>query len=187
MTGSLGRLAVSACHCSILVRIEGKIFAMRNSTGLWLVVIAAVTILALYMIWPNNPGLFGRPIEVRPGLDIQGGLRVLLAADPGAPVDAGKMEQARQIVDRRVNALGVAEPVVQISGGNRIVIELPGIRDPKAAIDTVKQTGLLEFVDFSTTGACQSAMTGAKKFIFTDAQQKIRGVVLATPPARTAT
>src|SRR5258708_2258892 len=117
---------------------------MRNQTNLWLVVIAAITILALYMIWPNNPGLFGRPIEARPGLDIQGGLRVLLAAD--GVVDAGAMDQARQIVDRRVNALGVVEPVVQISGNNRIIVELPGIKDPETAIATVKQTGLIEFV-----------------------------------------
>src|SRR5512147_353473 len=88
---------------------------MRNSTGLWLVVIVAVTILALYMLWPDNPGLFGRPIKVRPGLDIQGGIRVLLAPD-NQDTDAGKMDQARQIVERRVNALGVVEPVVQVSG-----------------------------------------------------------------------
>ncbi|MCC7448339.1 MAG: protein translocase subunit SecD [Anaerolineae bacterium] len=158
---------------------------MRNSTGLWLVVIAAITILALYMIWPNNPGLFGRPIEVRPGLDIQGGLRVLLAADTSGPVDAGALDQAKQIVDRRVNALGVAEPVVQVSGGNRIVVELPGIRDPQAAIDTVKQTGLLEFVDFTPTGAncTASSMPEAGAYILTDRQVALRG----NAPAATAT
>jgi protein-export membrane protein SecD len=155
---------------------------MRNSTGLWLVVIAAITILALYMIWPGNPGLFGRPIEVRPGLDIQGGLRVLLAADVGVAVDAGKMDQAKQIVERRVNALGVVEPVVQVSGGNRIVVELPGIKDPQAAIDTVKQTGLLEFVDFAPTGSCTASMPGAGTYILTDRQVALRG----TKPAGTA-
>src|SRR5260221_8848116 len=148
---------------------------MRNSTNIWLVVIAAITILALYMIWPNNPGLFGRAIVVRPGLDIQGGLRVLLAADEGVAVDAAKMDQARQIIDRRVNGLGVSEPVVQVSGNNRIVVELPGIKDPKAAIDTIKQTGLLEFVDFSTTGACTSSMPGASAYILTDRQVALRG------------
>jgi preprotein translocase subunit SecD len=156
---------------------------MRNSTGLWLVVIAAITILALYMIWPGNPGLFGRPIEVRPGLDIQGGLRVLLAADTGVAVDAGKMDQARQIVERRVNALGVVEPVVQVSGGNRIVVELPGIKDPQAAIDTVKQTGLLEFVDFAPTGSCTASMPGSGAYILTDRQVALRG----TNPAATGT
>jgi protein-export membrane protein SecD len=161
---------------------------MRNSTGLWLVVIAAITILALYMIWPSNPGLFGRPIEVRPGLDIQGGLRVLLAADVGVAVDAGKMDQAKQIVERRVNALGVVEPVVQVSGGNRIVVELPGIKDPQAAIDTVKQTGLLEFVDFAPTGSCTASMPGAGTYILTDRQVALRGTkpAAAGTPAATA-
>lgn len=157
---------------------------MRNSIGLWLVVIAAITILALYMIWPNNPGLFGRPIEVRPGLDIQGGLRVLMAADTGVAVDAGKMDQAKQIVERRVNALGVVEPVVQVSGGNRIVVELPGIKDPQAAIDTVKQTGLLEFVDFSPTGSCTASMPGASSYILTDRQVALRS---GTNPAAAGT
>ncbi len=165
---------------------------MRNSTGLWLVVIAAIAILAVYMILPNNPGLFGRPIEVRPGLDIQGGLRVLLAADSvSGSVDAGKMEQAKQIVDRRVNALGVVEPVVQVAGGNRIVVELPGIRDPQAAIDTVKQTGLLEFVDFSTTGSCPpgATMPAAGTYVLTDRQLALRGAnpaANATAQATTA-
>ncbi len=157
---------------------------MRNSTGIWLVVIAAITILALYMIWPDNPGLFGRPIQTRLGLDIQGGLRVLLAADAGADVDSGKMDQAGQIVDRRVNALGVAEPVIQVSGGNRIVVELPGIKDPQAAIDTIKQTGLLEFVDFSNTGcpAGAPAMPVAGQYVLTDKQVSLRG---AAPAATT--
>src|SRR5258706_12741611 len=146
---------------------------MRNSTGLWLIVIAAVAILAGYMILPN-PGLFGRPIEVHPGLDVQGGLRVLLTADSALPLDAGKMDQARQIVDRRVNALGVSEPVVQVAGNNRILVELPGIKDPKAAIETVKQTGLLEFVDFSQTGGCTQSMPGTGQYVLTNQQVKLR-------------
>jgi preprotein translocase subunit SecD len=80
---------------------------MRKATGPWLVVIAAITILSLYMILPNG-GLFGRPIEVRPGLDIQGGLRVLMAAE-GTNITADQMDQVRQVIDRRVNALGVVE------------------------------------------------------------------------------
>ncbi len=166
---------------------------MRNSTGLWLVVILTITILAVYMIWPDNPGLFGRPIKVRPGLDIQGGIRVLLAPETGVAIDAGKMDQARQIVDRRVNALGVVEPIVQVSGNTtdtfRIVVELPGITDAQTAIDTVKQTGLLEFVDFSQTGGCTATMPqspspgAAPVFVLTDRQVSLRG----TNPAAAAT
>jgi protein-export membrane protein SecD len=170
---------------------------MRNSTGLWLMVILAITILALYMIWPDNPGLFGRPIKVRPGLDIQGGIRVLLAPDTGVAIDAGKMDQARQIVDRRVNALGVVEPIVQVSGNTtdtyRIVVELPGITDAQTAIDTVKQTGLLEFVDFSQTGGCTASMPqspgpgAAPVYVLTDRQVALRGANPAAAATAQAT
>src|SRR5712691_9180421 len=158
---------------------------MRNSTTLWLVVIAAITILALFMTLTDFTA-FDRPIKARLGLDIQGGLRVLLAADPGTVVDSTKMDQARQIVDRRVNGLGVVEPVVQISGGNRILVELPGIADPKAAIDTIKQTGLLEFVDFSQTGGCSASMPPAGSYIFTDRQAQARGAAPAATGTATA-
>jgi protein-export membrane protein SecD len=148
---------------------------MRSSTPVWLVVIATITILAVWMVLPNNPGLLGRPIEVRPGLDIQGGLRVLLEAEPGVPVTADSMDRAKQIIENRVNALGVAEPVIQLSGSNRIVVELPGVRDPQQAIDLIKQTGLLEFVDFSKSGACTATFPGAGTYIYTDAQARLRG------------
>src|SRR5689334_7163446 len=159
---------------------------MRNSTGIWLIVIAAITILAAFFVF-TNPDIGGRKIEVRPGLDIQGGLRVLLTADSDVPLDSGKMDQARQIVERRVNALGVAEPVVQVAGSNRILVELPGIKDPKAAIDTVKQTGLLEFVDFSPTGGCSAPMPGTGQYILTDKQVALRGGKLPTPATAQAT
>src|SRR5215510_1224435 len=156
---------------------------MRNSVGLWLVVIAAITILALYMIWPDNPGLFGRDIKVRLGLDIQGGVRVLLAPEAGSVVDAGSLDQAKQIIDRRVNGLGVAEPVVQVSGNNRIVVELPGITNPDAAIQTIQETGLLEFVDFSKTGNCPASATMPTQgqYIITDRQVKLKGGPTTTP------
>ncbi len=152
---------------------------MRSSTPLWLVVIAAVTILAVWMDLPNNPGLLGRPIEARPGLDIQGGLRVLLSADAGSNVDLSRLDQARQIVAQRVNALGVAEPVVQVYGNDSIEVELPGIHDPNAAIKTIQQTGLLEFVDFSKTGACTAAFPAAGQYILTDRQVQLRGAKTA--------
>jgi preprotein translocase subunit SecD len=165
---------------------------MRNTTFSWLVVIVAITILSLYAIWPDNPGLPGRELKVRPGLDIQGGLRVLLAADTAAPVDPTKLDQARQIIERRVNALGVAEPVVQTAGSNRIIVELPGIRDPQAAIDTVKQTGLLEFVDFALVGgSCtRDNMPRAGQYVLTDKQQALSATggvqPTATGPVSTA-
>jgi protein-export membrane protein SecD len=129
----------------------------------WLIVILVITIVSIWMSLPDNPGIhidfngdgtneISIPIDVHPGLDLQGGLRVLLAADlPADQVNAGDMETARRIVENRVNGLGVAEPVVQLQpGANRIIVELPGISDPETAISTIQETGLLEFVDFSS-------------------------------------
>jgi protein-export membrane protein SecD len=90
-----------------------------------------------------------REIAIQQGLDLQGGLQVLLAADvaDNEQIDADAMETARQIVENRVNALGLTEPVVQRQGERRIIVELPGVSDPELAIETIQGTALLEFVD----------------------------------------
>jgi len=90
-----------------------------------------------------------RDIALRLGLDLQGGLQVLLAADvpEGQELDAASMETARRIVENRVNAMGLTEPIVQAQGERRIIVELPGIENPEQAVETIKGTALLEFVD----------------------------------------
>ncbi len=90
-----------------------------------------------------------RSIKVHQGLDLQGGLQVVLQADlpAGQELQEGVMEAARVVVDNRVNGLGVTEPLVQLQGNNRIIVELPGIDNPELAISTLRETGLLEFVD----------------------------------------
>jgi preprotein translocase subunit SecD len=123
-----------------------------------------VIILALAAIWvdlPTNPGLhihlgpinFDRDIRVHQGLDLQGGMQVLLEADlpEGQELEAGAMDAAKVIVKNRVDALGVAEPLVQSQGERRIIVELPGVKDPQLAIATIRETGLLEFVDAGDT------------------------------------
>lgn len=90
-----------------------------------------------------------RSIRIHQGLDLQGGLQVVLEADlpEGQTLQEGAMEAARIIVDNRVNGLGVTEPLVQLQGDNRMIVELPGISDPELAISTLRETGLLEFID----------------------------------------
>jgi len=123
-----------------------------------------VIILALAVIWvdlPTNPGLhihlgpinFDRDIRVHQGLDLQGGLQVLLEADlaEGEAIDSDAMDAAKIIVKNRVDALGVTEPLVQSQGERRIIVELPGVKDPELAIATIRETGLLEFVDAGST------------------------------------
>ncbi len=57
-------------------------------------------------------------------------------------VTADQMNTARQIIDRRVNALGVTEPLVQTEGERRILVELPGIDNPEEAIALIQETAL---------------------------------------------
>ena len=121
-----------------------------------------IFILAAIMLWVdqhNNPGLhlkigdwkIDHDITLHQGLDLQGGLQVLLEADvppdQEAEFDARTMEAARVVVENRVNALGVTEPQVQLQGERRIIVELPGVEDPDQAIATLRETGLLEFIE----------------------------------------
>jgi preprotein translocase subunit SecD len=117
-----------------------------------LIFILVIVAIAVWMVLPNNPGIhigsINRQIQTRLGLDLVGGVQALLEADVPAsqPVSAQDMQTARQIVENRVNGLGVSEAVVQQAGERRIVVELPGETDPQKALDTIKQTGVLEFV-----------------------------------------
>ena len=133
---------------------------MSKSPTWQLAIILLLALIALYATlgierpdWVQNlvfwqPEL-QRDIALRLGLDLQGGLQVLLAADvpEGQELDAASMEAARRIVENRVNSLGLTEPVVQAQGERRIIVELPGIENPEQAVDTIKGTALLEFVD----------------------------------------
>ncbi len=117
--------------------------------------IVALTVFAVYVDLPGTPGfpitLAGRDfteLELKRGLDLQGGLHVVLQADlaEGEEITDGAMQAVRGIIENRVNALGVAEPVIQLEGNDRIIVELPGVSDPDEAIRLFKETGRLEFL-----------------------------------------
>ena len=107
------------------------------------------------------------------GLDLVGGLRVLLQADVAArsfsPED---LNETANNVSRRVNALGLTEATVQVQGSDRILVELPGVRDPAQAIATIQQTALLEFVDFGGLANQSRGYIGTE--IVTDEQLAMR-------------
>ncbi|MFW5691862.1 MAG: protein translocase subunit SecD [Chloroflexota bacterium] len=84
------------------------------------------------------------------GLDMVGGLRVLMQAElPEEAFTEADLQETANNVDRRINALGTTEVTVQTLGADRILVELPGETNPERAISTIQQTALLEFVDFS--------------------------------------
>lgn len=141
----------------------------RNRQLRLLILIIAIVAVAIWFDLPNNPGIhvFGidKAIETRLGLDLVGGVQALLEADlpDDVEIDAEAMSTARTIVENRVNGLGVSEAVVQQAGDRRIVVELPGETDPEKALATLRQTGLLEFVDMSDISVEQAiALVGTK-------------------------
>ncbi len=149
----------------------------------WLVVILLLTVFSVWVILPDNQGVhldtdgdgnidFNLNIEQNLGLDLVGGLRVLLAAElPPESFSIGDMQQTANNVSRRVNALGVTEPTVQVVGSDRILVELPGETNPQEAIDLIQQTALLEFVDFSGMSGALNDYIGTK--ILTSQQVEI--------------
>lgn len=133
---------------------------MNRKTTVSLVLVLLLAAFALYLVVPTqHPNWLkqllvwqpekARSLDFRLGLDLQGGLQVLMVAD--VPSDQAllpeTMRAAAQVVEGRVNALGLSEPVVQVQGARRLIVELPGIADPEQAIDTIRDTALLEFAE----------------------------------------
>ncbi len=140
-----------------------------------LILIVIVVALALWISLSDQVGFgdYTRDTSTRLGLDLVGGVQVLLEGEPSSEITTleldSAMETARSIVENRVNGLGVSEAVVVRAGERRIVVELPGVKDPEQARATIKQTALLEFVDMSSITSQQAlAMENAGTVIVTD-------------------
>jgi preprotein translocase subunit SecD len=111
--------------------------------GLWrgrtLILVLAVVIAALYV------GLT-RPIRL--GLDLQGGTQLTLQAQPTAEVPRITPEVlagVQTVIQQRVDGLGVAEPLIQATGGDQLFVQLPGVADPDRAIALLGDTAQLDF------------------------------------------
>jgi preprotein translocase subunit SecD len=94
---------------------------------------------------------FPYDFTLRRGLDLQGGLQMVLEADMSGVSQTDRfqaLESARAIVERRVDFLGVAEPTVQTSRlgeSYRIIVELPGVTNPEEALALIGATAQLDF------------------------------------------
>jgi SecD/SecF fusion protein len=111
--------------------------------------IAVALVGALLLALPSSPA-YKKPTL---GLDLQGGLEVVLRAipDKGQQINATQMQTAQSIIESRVNKIGVASPNVAIQGGDEIVIQLAGVNDPAKAAKIVGTTGKLQMFDFETS------------------------------------
>src|SRR6185503_18716525 len=105
-------------------------------------IVAVMSALAIWAIFPLE-----RKLNL--GLDRQGGMHLVMEVDaskipPGTTVQDA-VDRAIEIIRNRVDALGVAEPVIQRQGASWIVVQLPGIKDPQKALDLIGETALLKF------------------------------------------
>ncbi|MER6095877.1 protein translocase subunit SecD [Streptomyces sp. NPDC001728] len=114
----------------------------------------AVVALSLWITLTTPPRL---------GLDLRGGTRIVLQTEDGPTVraDAAATDRALEVLRKRVDGLGVAEPSLARSGERRIVVELPGLRDPREAADVIGRTAQLTF--HTVTGPAQGPAGPAAK------------------------
>ncbi len=129
---------------------------MRIKTWYTFVFIIILTLVAGWISLPSdilNINGAKDSFYVHEGLDLQGGLQVVLEARPpeGQSVSSDVLDGTRDTLERRINSLGVSEPVIQTRGNNQILVELPGVDDPEAAVEVLKTTALLEIIDTNGT------------------------------------
>lgn len=127
-----------------------------NRRNMWLLIVATILVIAsIFMFMPPQD-------KINQGLDIQGGLSVVLTAEgtDGHEVTQEDMEKSRSIIESRVNALGASEATVQVQGNNQILVQIPGLSDTQTALETIGRTGMLEFAraDSFTDEADQTAI-----------------------------
>src|SRR3989344_3872756 len=157
-----------------------------NSQIRKLIIIIALTVIATYISLPSRFSILGKNIE-RPnlnikigsfnfnknfdtklGLDLAGGSHLVFDADM-SKIDGTRskeaLESVRDVIDRRVNLFGVSEPTVQTStfdGKNRIIVELPGVKDTKEAVDLIGKTAQLIFSEVIEIPGIEGATPSAQ-------------------------
>lgn len=139
---------------------------MRRNLWILFGVILIITVLAGLIDWPTGPnisiGKFTREIKVHEGLDLQGGVQLVYELDT-SKIDQKDISTASQsvinVIDRRINGLGVSEPVIQsakVGGNPAVIVELPGVSDVNAAINLIGKTAQLKFQEINEQAANQN-------------------------------
>ena len=149
--------------------------------------LALIGILLLVALWIDLsktilPGTtLERSVDFQLGLDLRGGLQALLEVPAGVSVTSTDLETAKTILENRANGLGVSEVIMQVAPPRRIVAEFPGVSNPEQVVASLKETGLLEFVDLGST-----PLTAGTK-VETDYLQGASAAPAATATAAAAT
>ncbi|MDD3918577.1 MAG: protein translocase subunit SecD [Candidatus Pacebacteria bacterium] len=141
----------------------------NKALNLYFILIALLALIASAFLFPNliNQGLekIGKePLNDKGfslGLDLKGGVHLEYEADL-SQVSSEEKENAmfglRDVIERRVNIYGVTEPIVQIYGNDRIVVELPGVESIEDAISWIGETPLLEFLEEKSEAEIEEIM-----------------------------
>ena len=118
---------------------------LKQKNIILLIIALALVAGSWFMFWPPQK-------KITMGLDIRGGLSVILTAhaDDGQQLTADMMDRAETIIRNRVDGLGVKEASVQRQGDDSLLIQVPGIDDPREALKVIGETGRLEFVDVNS-------------------------------------
>ncbi len=111
----------------------------------------------------SSIGLKNTKLQVRQGLDLQGGAHLVYQADTSKIGAADRPKALSGVVDviqRRVNPGGTSEIVVQTAGSDRVIVELPGVKDLTDAINTIGKTAELTFTEQTGTTQVPTGITG---------------------------
>ena len=132
---------------------------------MWRLIVVIASILLLFFFLKDSVIYYSQPLQKREeyvkthpdilkkivnlGLDLQGGMRLVLEIDRtniDKEQDKDLLDRAFTVIENRINGLGVAEPTVQKQGRDRIIVELPGLKDEKSAKEIIGKTAQLEFM-----------------------------------------
>ncbi len=121
---------------------------MNQSSLKWRIPLIVVIVAACIFYAYPPLGSAGKPGKLKLGLDLQGGMHLVLRVDTSQLSEKSKADasgRAIEIIRNRIDQFGVSEPSIQLEGQDRIVVQLPGVTDRERALDLIGKTALLEF------------------------------------------
>jgi preprotein translocase subunit SecD len=155
---------------------------LNRKNNFFILATVIIAVASLITIWPQNPSSYFPSIIPLPGsqgvhidfmdfhrtgfrlgLDLQGGTHLVLRADtsrlrPGDDPNSA-VDGATKVIEKRINAYGVSEPIVQRRGADRVIVELPGVRNIEEAKNLIGKTAQMDFREQKTIEGKQEWVT----------------------------